>query len=125
TGSQTVASIRGLTLLNQARRSAGLTPLALNPQLPAAAQAHTDDLVNASAKMGALGHNGSDGSTPLVRILRAGYHTYSWGSYYGENWAAFQTIDQSMKFWLADPPHRANILRPRFREIGIGITITT
>ncbi len=112
---------RVLTLINQARITNGLTPLALNATLNAAAQAHANDLANAGVNYAALGHNGSDGSTPPVRMQRAGYPAYPNGLYVGENWAAYQTVDDAMNFWMSDVPHRANILRVNFREIGIGV----
>ncbi|MGB8646653.1 MAG: CAP domain-containing protein [Anaerolineae bacterium] len=107
-----------LTLINQARTSAGLPPLAVNPQLTASAQGHANDMLQKGI---GIGHLGSDGSTPAMRIVRAGYHPYSWGPFIGENWAAYQTVDISMGFWMSDAPHRDNILRPGFREIGIGV----
>jgi hypothetical protein len=108
---------RVLSLVNQARVNAGLLPLAVNPQLTAAAQAHADDMARNGVS---IGHNGSDGSTPSTRILAAGYHPYSWGLIGGENWAAYRTVDESMNAWMSDQPHRANVLSPGFREIGVG-----
>jgi uncharacterized protein YkwD len=124
-GSRTFAqesdSARLLALIDQARVNAGLAPLAVNPQLTAAAQAHAQDMAHNGVS---IGHNGSDGSTPATRIVRQGYRTYSWGAYIGENWAAFRTLDESMNAWMSDQPHRGNILRPGYREIGIGIAIS-
>ncbi len=103
-----------LARINQARADAGLPLLTRNAQLDAAAQAHADDLQKNGTS---LGHRGSDGSTIKQRIARAGYG----GETTGENWAAYRTLDQIMTFWLNDPPHRRNILHPKFREIGIGV----
>lgn len=103
-----------LARINQARAEAGLPALTRNAQLDAAAQAHADDLRKNGVS---LGHRGSDGSTIKQRLERAGYG----GVVTGENWAAYRTLDQIMDFWLNDPPHRQNILRAKFREIGIGV----
>lgn len=103
-----------LARINQARAAAGLPALARSAQLDAAAQAHADDLRKNGVS---LGHRGSDGSTIKQRLERAGYG----GAVTGENWAAYRTLDQIMDFWLNDPPHRQNILRAKFREIGIGV----
>lgn len=107
-----------LSLINQARANAGLAPLAVNSQLTAAAQAHAEDM---SRNGVSIGHIGSDGSTPQQRMSRAGYRPYSWGPFVGENWAAYRSVDDSISAWLNDPSHRRNILRPEFREIGIGV----
>lgn len=106
-----------LILINQARINSGLAPLAVNAQLAVAAQSHADDMARNGV---GIGHSGTDGSTPTIRILRAGYGAYSWGPLVGENWAAFRTIEESMKMWMSDAPHRGNILRQAYREIGIG-----
>ena len=103
-----------LARINQARAENGLPALARNPQLDAAAQAHANDLLKNGVS---LGHRGSDGSNIRQRIARAGYG----GSTVGENWAAYRTLDQIMNFWLNDPPHRENILKGKYREVGIGV----
>ncbi len=118
TTAQASDAARTLTLINQARQSAGLPPLASNAQLAASAQAHANDMLQHGV---GIGHGGTDGSTPAVRVVRAGYRAYSWGPYVGENWAAWQTVDISMNWWMRDAVHRDNILRPGYREIGIGI----
>lgn len=114
-------AVHVLALINEVRVAAGLAPLVENPQLGAAAQAHADDM----AKNGVnLGHRGSDLSTPAERVTRAGYPPYSWGVFAGENWAAYRTVEASMDAWMSDKPHRDNILRPQYREIGIGLAYT-
>ncbi len=118
TGAQTTDAARTLQLINQARAKAGLGPLALNAQLAAAAQAHADDMLRKGV---GIGHYGSDGSTPRSRAVRAGYGAYSFGLYVGENWVGYDTVDVGFNWWMGDPPHRQNILRPEYREIGIGV----
>jgi hypothetical protein len=117
-GAESGDAAQVLSLVNQARVNVGLPPLAVNPLLTSAAQAHADDMARNGVT---IGHNGSDGSTPERRILAAGYHGYSWGPIVGENWAAYRTVDESMSAWMSDQPHRGNILRPGFREIGVGV----
>ena len=51
------------------RAGSGLGPLVLNPQLNAAAAAHARDM----AAQNRAWHFGSDGSSPLDRVQRAGY----------------------------------------------------
>lgn len=103
-----------LIRINQARANANLPALTRNAQLDAAAQGHANDLLQNGVQ---LGHSGSDGSSITQRIVRTGYN----GDTVGENWASYRTMDLVMQFWLTDPPHRHNILNPRFSEIGIGV----
>lgn len=100
--------------INAARAENGLPPYTRNPQLDVAAQQHADDILQNGA---ALGHRGSDGSSPLDRALKAGYGS----TIVSENWAGYRTVDLVMSFWLTDPPHRRNVLSPKFRDIGIGV----
>jgi uncharacterized protein YkwD len=94
-------------------KKAGLRALTGQAQLTQAAQTHSID-------MGCeffMSHTGSDGSSPLDRILRFGY-PYSW---WGENVAAgYPTPADVMAAWMNSKPHRDNILNPNFTEIGIG-----
>lgn len=106
-----------LELTNVERSKADLPPLTFNPQLTAAAQAHSEDM----ALNNFLDHQGSDGSSPLDRIKRAGYSPVGWA----ENVAAGQpTPEEAIASWMNEVPpndgHRRNILNPDYQEIGVG-----
>ena len=60
-----------------------------------------------------------DGKNPSQRIKEAGYAA-SWG---GENIAESNgdTPESIVKLWMESPEHKANILRDKFTEIGVGI----
>jgi uncharacterized protein YkwD len=108
-----------LDQLNQIRREYHLRPLRLNPELSNAALAHTQEMV---AK-GYFEHSSADGE-PFWKRIEA-YYPETGSSFWsvGENlfWASgVATSTESMKAWMASPPHRANILDPHWREIGIG-----
>lgn len=103
-----------LARINQARQEQGLAPLARNPQLDAAAQAHADDMLRSGS---GIGHRGSDGSRYQQRIARAGYSS----GVVGENWASYRSLDNIFDFWLNDAPHRQNILNRKFTQVGIGV----
>jgi uncharacterized protein YkwD len=63
-------------------------------------------------------HNSFDGSTFDTRIKAAGYPP----SYdiLGENIAAGQVgIDAVMTAWINSPDHCANIMNPRFADVGL------
>lgn len=104
-------------LVNKARLDNGLAPYGWSSLLAAAAQRHADDL----AAHRLASHTGSDGSTPAQRILQAGYVAWGNGAVVGENfWTGTGSPEDVLEWFLGDPPHRANILSERYREIGIG-----
>lgn len=102
-----------IRLVNVERANVSLGALTSQSQLTQAAQTHSID-------MGCnffMSHTGSDGSSPLDRIVRFGY-VYSW---WGENVAAgYSTPATVVTAWMNSQPHRENILNPNFTEIGIG-----
>jgi uncharacterized protein YkwD len=111
-----------LSLVNAARaagrRCGGkyfspVDPLTLNRSLTSAALAHSRDMADHDE----FDHRGHDGSSPAVRVARAGYGKYL---IVGENIAAgAMTPKEAAEGWLASPPHCANIMDGRFTEIGI------
>ncbi len=112
-----------LTLVNSARASGGTcgskgsfapsAPLTMQPALRCAARLHSMDM----ALNGYFSHTSQDGTSPFVRMQQAGY-SYGWA---GENIAAGTTTPAAvMQGWLASPGHCANILNPKFSQIGVG-----
>lgn len=101
-------------LINQARAQRGLPLYLLNPALSQVAQNHVNDVI----ANGRLGHVGSDGSRVAGRVGRAGYAA----SQVSENWVYSRDLARGFRWWMADPPHRANILSSKFTEIGVGMT---
>jgi hypothetical protein len=89
---------------NAARVSDGLPALALNAQLNAVAQAWANKL----AAAGVLSHN------PALRS-----QVSDW-SVLGENVGMAGDIPSVQAAFLASPPHRANILDPRYTQMGVG-----
>ena len=88
-------------------------PLALDPALTQAALEHSHDM----AEHDAFDHRGHDGSTPNVRVERAGFGPHR---IVGENIAAgAMTPNQVTEGWLASPAHCENIMDSRFTLIGI------
>ncbi|MGW5618218.1 CAP domain-containing protein [Streptomyces sp. NPDC003877] len=108
---RTAATVTDLT--NRARAGAGLPPLAVDPVLTAAAQAHSADMVARAF----YAHTAPDGSRPWDRAAAAG----STRRAIGENIACGQRSPADVvEGWMNSPGHRANILRPDFTHIGIG-----
>ncbi|MDP3052014.1 MAG: CAP domain-containing protein [bacterium] len=86
--------------------------LSMNPLLQKAAQLKAQDMV----VKGYFSHNSPDGKTPWYWFDLAGYPF----KYAGENLAInFQDSKEVSDAWLASPEHKANILNPKFTEIGI------
>ncbi len=102
-----------IDLTNAERKKAELKPLAANPQLMAVARAHAANM----AKQDKLEHT-LDGKEPAERVKDAGYKY----SATGENiaWNAI-TPKEVMKGWMDSPPHKENILRPEYTEIGVAV----
>ncbi|MEU2718689.1 CAP domain-containing protein [Streptomyces sp. NPDC007205] len=105
---------RILQLVNKERAAAGLHPLTLNSRLSKAAQAHSNEMARTSL----YSHTGPDGSSPGDRIQKSGYSWSMWAENIHHRQGSPETI---MADWMHSPGHRANILNPRLREIGIGV----
>jgi uncharacterized protein YkwD len=107
-----------LTQLNQIRAAHHLVPLSLSPSLSAAATQHSRDMV----ARGYFAHNSSNG-LPFWKRIQGFYPQGGFGYWsVGENlfWTlGTATSAQSMNAWMASPDHRANILDPAWRQIGI------
>lgn len=98
-----------VSLVNEQRRSRGLSPLAGLALLNDFAQTRSREITTR------LDHVRPDGSNPLSYVLQAGYHTA------GENIAAgFPSPEAVMEGWMNSPSHRASILSPDFSYIGVG-----
>jgi len=97
--------------INALRASAGVAPMTLDSQLTAAASAHSRDM----AAQARPWHFGSDGSSPLVRVARAGYA----GQFLGENISeTFETDTETINAWMQERTTREVILDPRARAFG-------
>lgn len=110
----TVFMNRVLELTNQFRAKNGLAPLMLNPELITAAQNHSQDM----ALRDYFAHTSPiNGSTFDSRARSLGYV----GSYMGENIAVgYSTPEQVVQTWINSSGHRANLLNPNYKELGIG-----
>jgi uncharacterized protein YkwD len=110
--------------INQVRASHHLAPLRLSTSLGAAARAHSDQM----GADGYFAHESYDGSAFWKRVQ----HYYGQGRYrywsVGENllWSS-PDVDAAgaLRMWMNSPEHRANLLNPRWREIGISAVHVT
>jgi uncharacterized protein YkwD len=103
-----------LRTMNAVRASHGLAPLRVDIRLVRAARAHSADMLRRQRFT-----HGSVAS----RALRAGAR----GPVFGETLAWGQGISAQwiVNKWLASPSHRAVLLRPGFRRVGLGIVYGT
>ena len=86
-------------------------PLEWNALLAESARAHSLEM----ARRNYFSHTGRDGSRVGTRAERAGYE---WSAI-GENIATGQgSPERVMAGWLASPSHCANIMNPRFTQMG-------
>jgi hypothetical protein len=99
-------------LTNTDRAENSLKPLAINPQLVAAAQLKASDM----ASRGYFSHNTPEGREPWYWLEQVGYKY----SNAGENLAVnfFDSVDVE-NAWMNSPGHRANIVKSNYTEIGI------
>ena len=99
------------SLVNAARRDAGLSELELDADLCAAAQARAQEIAQS------FSHTRPDGSScfTILEELGISYRAA------GENIAMGQrTPEEVMDGWMNSSGHRANILNGTFTSIGVG-----
>ncbi|KOX05981.1 CAP domain-containing protein [Streptomyces sp. NRRL B-3648] len=102
-----------LKLVNEERAKAGRSPLAANSSLTRLAESFSDDM----AARGFFDHTDPDGRTPWDRAASAGITELG-----GENIARGQADAAAvMQSWMNSPGHRANILNPDFKTLGVGV----
>lgn len=102
-----------VTLLNTERARRGLAPYADQPQVAAAAQAHSADM----AAHRNMSHTGSDGSNAGDRLTANGFTWRAWG----ENIAAGQpTAQDVVTAWINSTGHRPQMLGS-YSYVGVGV----
>lgn len=101
-------------IINQRRREAGLNELSVDGYLSNAARGHSQYI---SGGRGRCGHIGQGGSSPLDRARTAGYR----GQIIGETVACgYTTAQTAVDGWWSSPPHKAVLMTPAARQIGMG-----
>ena len=104
---------RVIDLTNDVRAANGQHALTTNSALQATAQLQSVNM----AEQDFFSHTGQDGLMAWERALIEGYNYQT----IGENIAAGQlTPEEVVQGWVNSPGHLANILNPRFTEIGVG-----
>lgn len=102
---------RMLDGVNALRQARGAAPVKLSSELNAAAKTHARDMSVQNRPW----HFGSDGSSPLDRVRRAGYS----GRLIGENISeTYETELQTLSAWMEITESREVLLDPRARDMG-------
>ncbi len=102
-----------LEMVNKERTDRGLKPLKADPEMTLVARAHSRDMF----VRGYFSHYAPGGKDPFQRMREANVKFYN----AGENLALAQTLEIAHTNLMNSPGHKANILRPEFGRLGIGI----
>ena len=102
-----------LVLVNKERATAGLRPLAPDPELTEVARRHSVDMF----ARGYFAHDTPEGLDPFARMREAHVRYLT----AGENLALAPTLQVAHSGLMNSPGHRANILNSQFGRLGIGI----
>ena len=102
-----------LSWVNAERIKAGLNTVKADPELTEVARKHSIDMF----QQGYFSHVSPNGMGPFDRMRSDGVQFTN----AGENIALAPTLDIAHSGLMHSPGHRANILRPEFGRLGIGI----
>jgi uncharacterized protein YkwD len=102
-----------LSMVNAERLKANLPLVKADPEMAEVARAHSRDMF----ARGYFSHNTPENKGPFDRMKQAGVVFAT----AGENLALGQTLSICHSGLMKSPGHRANILRPQFGRLGIGV----
>lgn len=103
--------LRMLDGVNALRQARGLATLQMDARLNAAAATHAHDM----SRQNRPWHFGSDGSSPLDRLMRVGYPGKLTGEVISET---YETELETLSAWMQKPDTKAVILDPDTRAMG-------
>jgi uncharacterized protein YkwD len=115
----TTPRTRLLNAINETRAAHDLPRVYWSTRLTDAAQTHTRSMM----RMRYFAHTSPGGSTLYTRVLNCGFRTFGeWRA--GETLAwgtgTYGTPRATVRMWLNSPSHRAVLLSPAYRWVGIG-----
>jgi uncharacterized protein YkwD len=107
-----------LERVNDERVKAGKPALKLSARLAVVARGHSYDM----AIRRYLAHVSPEGTGPAERIggVGIGYQAMGENVYMDESRDEIGLAQRAVDAWLKSPPHRDNLLSPRFTETGVG-----
>lgn len=120
-GSEAQLAKAAVCLVNRERTRRGMRELRTNSRLSRAAASHTRDMIEQHY----FEHVSQTGQNVVDRLLSTGYLGKVTNWLVGENLAwgigSLSTPREIVISWMNSPGHRRNILKRRFREIGVGV----
>jgi uncharacterized protein YkwD len=102
--------------MNSARDAHGLAPLRIDRRLQRTACGHSLAMLRTDT----FSHGAF-----ATRIRRAGVRARRVGENLAWGVGALAQAQSIVSLWLASPEHRANLLRPGYRTVGVGIRVGT
>jgi len=111
TTSLTQAESSLLGAMNAARAAHGLQPLRADNRLERAARGHSSYML----RTGTFAHGAF-----ATRIRRVGVHARRIGENLAWSSGTAAAARSIVAMWLASPEHRANLLHPGYRLVGVG-----
>jgi uncharacterized protein YkwD len=107
-----------LDAVNMERLKHGLSPYQVDAHLADVARAHAQDMVARDY----FGHGTPEGDTLRDRLRQEGLDPY----WTGENFLrtvrpADEAVKYAIEWFMADAPHRKNILHTHYDRIGVGV----
>lgn len=104
---------------NELRRREGLAELKLNPELMKAAEYLAKDM----AENLYFSHKDRQGRNYKQRADHFGYLGWQW---VGENISTGEPkVEDVIKLWLSSPAHKATLLKPEAKDIGLAFAAST
>lgn len=100
-----------LSAMNEVRQVNGLQPLHADPRLERVSRAHSSRML----RTGTFAHGAFD-----TRIRRTGVHARRVGENLAWGQGSLGVARSIVGMWLASPEHRANLLHPGYRIVGVG-----
>ena len=97
--------------MNEARQGHGLVPLRIDSRLQRTARRHSSAMLRSDR----FAHGAF-----ATRIRRAGVRARRVGENLAWGVGALAQAHSIVNTWLASPEHRANLLRPGYRTVGVG-----
>jgi uncharacterized protein YkwD len=111
TATLTQAESSLLTAMNEVRQANGLQPLRADMRLERAARAHSSHMLHT----GTFAHGAFS-----ARIRGTGVHARRVGENLAWGQGSLGVARSIVGMWLASPEHRANLLHPGYRIVGVG-----
>jgi uncharacterized protein YkwD len=100
-----------LTVMNQVRVAHGVRPLQLDGRLERAARGHSSDMLRTQT----FAHGAF-----AARIRAQGVKARQLGENLAWGVGSLSRARVIVSVWMASPEHRANLLRPGYRTVGVG-----